>query len=67
MFLATIPAVIWIDDWGRKPVLYASTQVLIKNIINRFISVSGAFLMGACHLIVAVLTGLYEDTWPEWV
>lgn len=21
MFLATIPAVIWIDDWGRKPVL----------------------------------------------
>ena len=21
MFIATIPAVIWIDDWGRKPVL----------------------------------------------
>jgi len=48
MFLATIPAVIWIDDWGRKPVL-----------------VSGAFLMAACHIIVAILTGLYEDSWPE--
>ena len=23
--------------------------------------------MGACHLIGAVLTGLYEDNWPEWV
>ncbi|KAL5526296.1 hypothetical protein ACEPAF_8019 [Sanghuangporus sanghuang] len=48
MLLATIPAVIWIDDWGRKPVL-----------------VSGAFLMAACHLIIAVLTGLYEDSWIE--
>ncbi|KAL5525502.1 hypothetical protein ACEPAG_6838 [Sanghuangporus baumii] len=48
MFLATIPAVIWVDDWGRKPVL-----------------VSGAFLMAACHLIIAVLTGLYEDSWTE--
>ncbi|KAL5486301.1 hypothetical protein ACEPAI_7347 [Sanghuangporus weigelae] len=48
MFLATIPAVIWVDDWGRKPVL-----------------VSGAFLMAACHLIIAVLTGLYEDSWIE--
>ncbi|KAI0322572.1 general substrate transporter [Amylostereum chailletii] len=48
MFLATIPAVIWVDKVGRKPVL-----------------ISGAFLMGACHLIVAVLTGLYQDSWPQ--
>ncbi|KIK63035.1 hypothetical protein GYMLUDRAFT_41339 [Collybiopsis luxurians FD-317 M1] len=48
MFLATIPAVIYIDQWGRKPVL-----------------VSGAFLMGACHLIVAVLTGLFHASWPS--
>ncbi|KAI0041709.1 general substrate transporter [Auriscalpium vulgare] len=48
MFLATIPAVIWIDKIGRKPVL-----------------VSGAFVMGTCHLIVAVLTGVYQDSWPE--
>lgn len=46
MFLATIPAVIWVDDWGRKPVL-----------------VSGAFIMGTCHLIIAVLTGLYRNSW----
>lgn len=46
MFIATIPAVIWVDKVGRKPVL-----------------ISGAFLMAACHLIVAVLTGLYEDSW----
>ncbi|KAJ8521922.1 hypothetical protein ONZ45_g1444 [Pleurotus djamor] len=48
MFLATIPAVIWIDQVGRKPVL-----------------ISGAFLMAACHLIVAVLTGLYQDSWES--
>ncbi|KAK7463909.1 hypothetical protein VKT23_007245 [Stygiomarasmius scandens] len=47
MFLATIPAVIWIDQVGRKPVL-----------------VSGAFLMAACHLIVAILTGLFQSDWP---
>ncbi|KAH8112642.1 general substrate transporter [Phellopilus nigrolimitatus] len=46
MFLATIPAVIWVDDWGRKPVL-----------------VSGAFLMASCHIIIAVLTGLFHDSW----
>lgn len=23
MFLATIPAVLWVDDWGRKPTLIA--------------------------------------------
>ncbi|KAI0749392.1 general substrate transporter [Daedaleopsis nitida] len=46
MFLATIPAVIWVDQAGRKPIL-----------------VSGAFLMAACHIIVAVLSGLYSDSW----
>ncbi|KAI0784525.1 general substrate transporter [Abortiporus biennis] len=46
MFLATIPAVIWVDNVGRKPIL-----------------VSGAFLMAACHIIVAVLTGLFHDSW----
>ncbi|KAA1467441.1 general substrate transporter [Dentipellis sp. KUC8613] len=47
MFIMTIPAVIWIDSIGRRPVL-----------------ISGAFLMAACHLIVAILTGLFEDSWP---
>ncbi|KAL0954486.1 hypothetical protein HGRIS_003454 [Hohenbuehelia grisea] len=50
MFLATIPAVIWVDQVGRKPVL-----------------ISGAFLMGTCHLIVAVLTGLYHNSWDSHV
>jgi MFS family permease len=48
MFLATIPAVIYIDQVGRKPVL-----------------ISGAFLMGACHLIVAILTGLFHKSWAN--
>ncbi|KAI3615132.1 sugar transporter [Moniliophthora roreri] len=48
MFLATIPAVIWVDQLGRKPVL-----------------ISGAFLMAACHFIVAVLSGLYNGSWPS--
>ncbi|ESK94686.1 sugar transporter [Moniliophthora roreri MCA 2997] len=50
MFLATIPAVIWVDQLGRKPVL-----------------ISGAFLMAACHFIVAVLSGLYNGSWPSHV
>ncbi|KAG1729666.1 general substrate transporter [Suillus paluster] len=48
MFLATIPAVIWIDKVGRKPVL-----------------ISGALIMAACHLVVAVLTALYHDSWAS--
>jgi len=50
MFLTTIPAVIWVDQVGRKPVL-----------------VSGAFLMAACHIIVAILTGLFHDSWDTHV
>jgi predicted MFS family arabinose efflux permease len=46
MFIATIPAILWVDQLGRKPVL-----------------ISGAFLMAACHFIVAILSGLYRDTW----
>jgi sugar porter (SP) family MFS transporter len=50
MFLATIPAVLWVDKLGRKPVL-----------------ISGAFLMAACHFIVAILTGLYRKSWETHV
>jgi len=50
LFLATIPAVLWVDKLGRKPVL-----------------VSGAFIMAACHIIIAILTGLFEDTFPSHV
>ncbi|KAF8525400.1 general substrate transporter [Gautieria morchelliformis] len=50
MFLATIPAVIWIDRLGRKPVL-----------------ISGAFVMAACHIIIAILTALYFDSWSSHV
>ncbi|KAF8149903.1 general substrate transporter [Crassisporium funariophilum] len=50
MFLATIPAVIWVDKVGRKPVL-----------------VSGAFVMAGCHFIVAILTGLFHDSWKTSV
>ena len=48
MFVATIPAVLYVDKTGRKPIL-----------------ISGAFLMAACHLIVAVLTGLYHKSWDS--
>ncbi|KAF5367496.1 hypothetical protein D9758_003744 [Tetrapyrgos nigripes] len=50
MCIATIPAVIWIDQVGRRPIL-----------------ISGAFLMAACHLIVAILTGLFHDSWDSHV
>ncbi|KAK6464083.1 putative sugar transporter, high affinity [Scheffersomyces coipomensis] len=44
MFLATIPAVIWVDKLGRKPVL-----------------ISGAIVMGICHLVVAGILGSVKD------
>ncbi|KAJ7903488.1 general substrate transporter [Mycena olivaceomarginata] len=50
MFLATIPAVIYIDQLGRRPVL-----------------ISGAFLMAGCHFIVAILTGLFHNSWSTHV
>ncbi|KAF8525397.1 hypothetical protein JB92DRAFT_2876746 [Gautieria morchelliformis] len=50
MFLATIPAVIWIDRLGRRPVL-----------------ISGAFVMAACHIIIAILTALYFDSWSSHI
>ncbi|KAJ7126953.1 general substrate transporter [Mycena epipterygia] len=50
MFLATIPAVIWVDQVGRRPVL-----------------ISGAFLMAFCHFVVAILTGLFHNSWPSHV
>ncbi len=46
MFVATIPAVLYVDKLGRKPIL-----------------ISGAFLMAACHIIVAILTSLFHDSW----
>ena len=46
MFVATLPAVLWVDNMGRKPIL-----------------ISGAFLMAACHMIVAILTGIYHKSW----
>jgi sugar porter (SP) family MFS transporter len=46
MFLATIPAVIWVDKVGRKPVL-----------------ISGAFLMAACHIIIAILMSQFQYSW----
>ncbi|KAG2017805.1 sugar transporter [Coprinopsis cinerea AmutBmut pab1-1] len=50
MFIATIPAVLWVDQLGRKPVL-----------------ISGAFLMAACHLIVAILSGLFYTSWDTHI
>jgi len=48
MFLTTIPAVIWVDKVGRKPIL-----------------ISGAFIMAACHIIVAILTSLFHNSWDS--
>jgi sugar porter (SP) family MFS transporter len=48
MFLATFPALIWIDKIGRKPIL-----------------VSGAFVMGAAHIIIAILTARFGGSWSE--
>jgi len=48
MFLATIPAVLYVDKLGRKPVL-----------------IVGAIGMAISHLIVAGISGSFQDSWPE--
>ncbi|KAF2102407.1 putative quinate permease [Rhizodiscina lignyota] len=48
MFIATIPAVIYVDKLGRKPVLIA-----------------GAIGMASCHLIIAGISGAFENDWPH--
>ncbi|KIW07733.1 uncharacterized protein PV09_01663 [Verruconis gallopava] len=48
MFLATIPAVLFVDKLGRKPVL-----------------IVGAIGMAMCHLIVAGISGAFENSWPS--
>lgn len=47
MFIATIPAVMYVDKFGRKPVLIA-----------------GAIGMAICHIIIAGISGSFEDSWP---
>ncbi|KAF8558153.1 general substrate transporter [Imleria badia] len=44
MWLATFPAVLWVDKVGRKPVLVSVTNF-------------------RCHLIVAILTAMYQKDW----
>lgn len=48
MFLATIPAVLYVDKLGRKPVL-----------------IIGAIGMASCHIIIAGISGAFEDSWPS--
>jgi len=45
-FLATIPAVMYVDKLGRKPVL-----------------IVGALGMASCHLVIAGISGAYENNW----
>lgn len=44
---ATIPAVMYVDKLGRKPVL-----------------IVGALGMASCHLIIAGISGAFENNWP---
>ncbi|KAI9727841.1 MAG: hypothetical protein M1834_007887 [Cirrosporium novae-zelandiae] len=48
MFVASFPAVLYIDKVGRKPVL-----------------ILGALGMASCHIIIAIIMAMYEDSWPD--
>jgi MFS family permease len=48
MFIATIPAVMYVDKLGRRPVL-----------------IVGAIGMASCHLIIAGISGAFEDNWAS--
>lgn len=49
-FLGTIPAVLFTDQLGRKPIL-----------------ISGAFLMATCHIIIAILTSIFHNSWQSHI
>jgi len=41
--------------------------IWVDNTGRRPILISGAFIMAGCHIIVAILTGLFHKSWPEHV
>ncbi|KAK0223351.1 general substrate transporter [Armillaria fumosa] len=49
-FLGTIPAVLFTDQLGRKPIL-----------------ISGAFLMATCHIVIAILTSIFHNSWQSHI
>ena len=39
--------------------------IWVDNAGRKPILVSGAFIMAACHIIVAILTGIFHNTWEQ--
>lgn len=64
MWLATFPAVIWVDKVGRKPVLVSGAFIMAAwaiILIRYFLALIVTNFR--CHLIIAILTGLYQKDW----
>ncbi|KAJ7773317.1 general substrate transporter [Mycena metata] len=43
------------------------TVIYIDKIGRRPVLISGAFLMAFCHFLIAILTGLFHNSWPNHV
>lgn len=72
MFLATIPAVLWVDKVGRKPVLVSGAFIMAGwvdslSFCDRLGPDSDARLPISCHIIVAILTGIFHHQWDQYV
>ncbi|KAJ7170721.1 general substrate transporter [Mycena crocata] len=62
MFLATIPAVIWVDQLGRRPVLISGAFLMALYVVCLPLGLRGSS-SHSCHFIVAILTGLFHNSW----
>ena len=54
MWVATIPAVIWVDQLGRKPVLISGALLMAAYVLS-LVAQYHRLLTGAQHIVATVL------------
>lgn len=63
MFLATIPAVLYVDRFGRKTILVCAHDVSVPHVSANNEQIVGGIGMAVSHFIVAGITATYGEDW----
>lgn len=67
-FIAVLPAILWVDRVGRKPLLRGSSPVshrLGSQLIIIHCGLGGSIVMAGAHLGIAILVMLFHSDWPS--